>query len=84
MSSTDTYGIVCGLLGTAKTLLEENLTAFTSQGSTRRWGYFITNPTALRQIAQYAQAGQVFLLTMVSTLVILLILNRLMNSRIVN
>ena len=62
MSSTDTNGIVCGLLGTAKTLFEENLTAFTSQGSTKRWGYFMTNPTALKQIAQYAEAGQVFLL----------------------
>ena len=62
LSSTDTNGIVCGLLGTAKTLFEENLTAFTSQGSTKRWGYFMTNPTALKQIAQYAEAGQVFLL----------------------
>ena len=59
LSSTDTDGIVCGLMNTAKTLFQENLSAFTSQGSTQRWGYFMPNPEALKQIAKYAEAGQV-------------------------
>ena len=62
MSSTDTNGLVCGLIGTAKTLFEENLAAFTSQGSTKRWGYFMTNPTALKQISKYAEEGKVIFL----------------------
>ena len=59
LSSTDADGLVCGLISTAKKLVEENLTAFTSQGYTKRWGYFMTIPMALKQISKYAELGQV-------------------------
>lgn len=62
LSSTDTDGVVCGLMNTAKTLVKENLSSFTSQGSTQRWGYFMPNPEALKQISKYAEVGQVNLI----------------------
>ena len=62
LASTDKDGLICGILNSAKTLLEENILSFSTQGNTHRWGYFMPNPTALRTITKYVESGQVFVL----------------------
>ena len=59
LSSTDESGLLCGILNTAKTLLEENIQSLTAQGSTNRWGYFMINPIALKKITEYVELGKV-------------------------
>ena len=59
LSSTDKSGLLCGILDTAKTLLEENIQSLTAQGSTNRWGYFMINPIALKKITEYVELGRV-------------------------
>lgn len=59
LQSTDKNGLVCGIFDSVKTLIEENILSFSSQGNTHRWGYFMTNPTALKEITKYVESGQV-------------------------
>ena len=61
LASTDKDGIICGLLNSAKILLEENISSFSTHGNTHRWGYFMPNPMALRKITKYVESGQVSL-----------------------
>ena len=59
LSSTDNDGVICGVLNTAKTLVQENILSYSTQGSTNRWGYFMINPVALKKITKYVELGQV-------------------------
>ena len=60
LSSTDNDGILCGVLNTAKQLLENNVLSLSTQGNTNRWGYFMLNPMALKKITNYVELGKVY------------------------
>merc|ERR1712150_126970 len=59
LSSTDNDGILCGVLNTAKQLLENNVLSLSTQGNTNRWGYFMLNPMALKKITNYVELGKI-------------------------
>ena len=58
LRNTDTEGMFMGLLKSGISLAKGNAEAFSTSGSTYRWGYFANVPGALKEIVGMAERGK--------------------------